>query len=102
MKHTSEDHLSVLDQNQKDMEADLDRRDNTPELSNWRAARELKGHFQVIKAMSGDEWQGLYAIQGKSGFPVPKELDQQFTSPDLALHAIKTYLNKEPNTNVTD
>jgi hypothetical protein len=103
-KHVSEEDVSVQVKNQSDMEADLDRRENSVE-SNWHSARRFP-HYAVVKRMDANgDWDGIFTIQDRRGKPLPRELDQGFTDQGQAIKAIQNYLKskkleKETNTNV--
>jgi hypothetical protein len=95
MKPLTKDTLEVQDQKQKDMEADLER---DPGESHWHSVREntLKSHYAVVKELNPEgEWHGLYKVICRKGGELPRELQGSFTSPDLALKAITSYLDKQ-------
>jgi hypothetical protein len=96
--YSTEDSISVAEQSQKSMEEDLDR---DPSMTHYHQARTLERHFTIHKLMdSEDSWNGLWYIKSRMG-PLPTELNQSFTTQQLAINAITTYLkNRKENTNV--
>jgi hypothetical protein len=91
-KHTSEEDATVIAKAQSDMEADLDRAENSLE-SNWHSARKFP-HFAVVKRMDAQgDWDGIFTIQDRRGKPLPRELDQGFTDQLQTIKAIQNYLN---------
>jgi len=95
--YVTEGELDLHQQKELDGLADLERSETTNE-TNWIAAREesIRNHFKVEKQVNSEgEWCGLYIVVCKKGKPLPRELDQAFTSPDLALKAVTAYLNQQ-------
>jgi len=98
-KHTSEEEITYQAQAQSDMAADLER---DPGESHWHSVREnsLRSQHTVVKELNSEgEWHGLYKVICKRGKELPSELQSSFTSPDLALKAITSYLEKQKEQN---
>jgi hypothetical protein len=100
-----EQELEVHQAKEESMLDDIERR-STPETNHWEAREDsIAHHFQINMSMNEDgEWNGLYVVVDRKDLPLPKELDQSFTSAELAIKACTAYidkqkLGKETNTN---
>jgi hypothetical protein len=77
---------------EKDTLEDLARRE-TLETNHHSGRAHTK--YVVTKVISPDgDFLCLYEIQSRTGKPLPKELQQQFTSVEGAVKAIKAYENR--------
>jgi hypothetical protein len=91
--------LEQMSQKEKDGLEALERSQTSFE-SHWHSARQFP-HYQVVKIMTEDGWNGLYRVEDKRGKPLPRELDQSFTDPSQVIKAIQNYIqqNKIKGTN---
>jgi hypothetical protein len=87
--YSTEDSISVAEQNQKNMEADLERDSS---MTHFHQARKYP-HYPILKVLDTEgEWLNLWEINDKRGGELPKELQGSFTDVPTAIRTLETYL----------